>query len=110
MDGQEHGWGREGLGGQEWGPLQPPCPLCPQFLLSREGEPKRQTRTRILKHEAKWKGPRGRARKEQDLEPVQGAERREQRERRTRNSEVSRRALGSRCQGTGWERENRVLS
>lgn len=83
-------------------------PLSP-IPAEPEGEPKRQTRTRILKHEARWKGPRGRAGKEQDSEPVQGAERREQRERRTRNSEASRRALGSRCQGTGWERENSLI-
>lgn len=58
MVGQELGWGQEGLGGEEWGPLQPPCPLCPPFLLSCEWEPKKQTRTRILEQEARGRRPR----------------------------------------------------
>lgn len=58
MVGQELAQDLVGLGGEEGGPLQPPGPLCPPFLLSNEGESKWQTRIRILAHEARGRRPR----------------------------------------------------
>lgn len=109
MVGQELAQDLGGLGGEEWGPLQPPRPLCPSFLLSNEGESKWQTRTRILAHKARGRRPRRQGQEKQSSEPVQGTERRGQRDRRARDSKAPRRALEGGYQGTGWEREDKSL-